>query len=344
MKSIQCIENGKVYKSAKEAGQDLHIDVSSIGKVCKGKLKQAGGYHFQFVENGKVENIENGKVENGKVEKMENGNIENGKVELTPDHLKKFRNVLTQPTLDLLAFTNTELINALANDILAYRNRVKDEMRKLAGKTNNNNDNVVNPPKPQQENDGWDEYERELETKEKENNPVMVEKPQPKNPYLQDEDDDDWSTSFDDVSEEEVIKWQNEHQDQFTPEELKAIEQEREQKKEEEEEKRRKQEEWDALTDEEKARRKEEEKQFFMEWFNNSLSRTKEQEKKRNEEFRQEMAKNKPAFIEEEHKNEPAENPVIEEQEPSTQEKDTEDEDMAWEEDFKNHPQWECDI
>ncbi|SHJ05733.1 hypothetical protein SAMN02745671_02546 [Anaerovibrio lipolyticus DSM 3074] len=223
------------------------------------------------------------------------------KITLTPDHLKKFRNVLTQPTLDLLTYTNMELIESLANDIMNYRERVKNELRKLAGAKNNDNQ-----PQPQQQDEtGWDEYERELEANK--NNPVMVEKPQekpqpqpkPKNPYLQDEDDDDWSTSFDDDTEEDVIKWQNEHKEQFTEEELKKFKEEREQKKKEEEEKRRKQEEWDALTEEEKARRKEEERQFFMDWFNNSLDRSKEQQKKIDAEFKTEMAKNKPVIIEE---------------------------------------------
>jgi hypothetical protein len=120
-----------------------------------------------------------------------------------------------------------------------------------------------------------------------------------------------------------------------------------------------------------------------MDWFNNSLSRTKEQEQKRKEEFKAEMAKNKPAVIEEvkqeepqepPQQEEPAKNPVIEEEEPQQEEPqpqpkklyktidpatlseeekeyrqragvpldfDLSDADDGWEEDFKNHPQWD---
>ena len=312
MKSIQCIENSKIYKSAKEASQDLHIDVSSIGKVCKGKLKQAGGYHFQFIEK-----MENGNIENGNVEKVENGKVEkveNGKVELTPDHLEKFRNVLTQPTIDLLSYTNMELINALANDILDYRERVKNELRKMAGAKNN----VVNN-QPQQENDGWDDYERELEEQKKENNnnPVMVEKeqpkqPQPKNPYLQDEEEECWDF-IDDKEEGEYRAWKKEHLDLFT---------EREQREFLEEEK---EEEKPHLTLEERRKM----------WTNWTETGTLDGHKE--EPPKQEA---------------PAENPIIEDepkQEPSPQEKDItkndekddlSEEDMAWEEDFANHPQW----
>ena len=46
-KRVKCIETGIIYSSAKEASNILHIDISSICKVCNGKQKKAGGLTWQ---------------------------------------------------------------------------------------------------------------------------------------------------------------------------------------------------------------------------------------------------------------------------------------------------------
>ena len=48
-RAVECIELKKIYSCAKEAGKELNIDNSDIGKACKGKLKRAGGYHWRYV-------------------------------------------------------------------------------------------------------------------------------------------------------------------------------------------------------------------------------------------------------------------------------------------------------
>lgn len=40
----------KVFSSMSEAGRALNISVSNICNVCKGKLKQTGGYKFKYLE------------------------------------------------------------------------------------------------------------------------------------------------------------------------------------------------------------------------------------------------------------------------------------------------------
>lgn len=45
---VLCVETQIIYKSIKEAGETLNIDNSSIVKCCKGKLKSAGGYHWEY--------------------------------------------------------------------------------------------------------------------------------------------------------------------------------------------------------------------------------------------------------------------------------------------------------
>lgn len=46
-KAVRCVELNKMYRTAHEAGLDLHIDFSSICKCVKGKVKTAGGYHWE---------------------------------------------------------------------------------------------------------------------------------------------------------------------------------------------------------------------------------------------------------------------------------------------------------
>ena len=52
LKSIDRISSsGEVinnYESIAQAAKELHLDASSISKVCKGKLKQTHGYKFRY--------------------------------------------------------------------------------------------------------------------------------------------------------------------------------------------------------------------------------------------------------------------------------------------------------
>lgn len=50
MKCVFCSETQKTYSSIAEANRDTGVDISSIIKVCKGKAKTAGGYHWEYVE------------------------------------------------------------------------------------------------------------------------------------------------------------------------------------------------------------------------------------------------------------------------------------------------------
>ena len=49
-KPIYCVELDKVFDSAADAARELGLDNSAIGKVCKGKKKTTGGYHFRYME------------------------------------------------------------------------------------------------------------------------------------------------------------------------------------------------------------------------------------------------------------------------------------------------------
>lgn len=49
MLSVQCIETEIIYKSINEASRKTGVDASSISKVCKGKYKTAGGFHWKYV-------------------------------------------------------------------------------------------------------------------------------------------------------------------------------------------------------------------------------------------------------------------------------------------------------
>ena len=54
-KLVRCKETGEIFNSINEAQRKLHI--SHIGDNCRGKLKSAGGLHFEFVDK---ENAING--------------------------------------------------------------------------------------------------------------------------------------------------------------------------------------------------------------------------------------------------------------------------------------------
>lgn len=49
-KAVRCIETGEVFESQTEAGKQLGIPASSISSYLKGRLKTAGGYHWECVD------------------------------------------------------------------------------------------------------------------------------------------------------------------------------------------------------------------------------------------------------------------------------------------------------
>ena len=49
-KTVLCIETGQIFSTIKEAANLFNIDNSSICKVCNGKQKTAGGYHWQYLD------------------------------------------------------------------------------------------------------------------------------------------------------------------------------------------------------------------------------------------------------------------------------------------------------
>lgn len=49
IKSVKCVETGKVFESIIAASQAYKIEKASISKCCHGKLKTAGSYHWEFV-------------------------------------------------------------------------------------------------------------------------------------------------------------------------------------------------------------------------------------------------------------------------------------------------------
>lgn len=49
-KSVYCIEKQKIYNTIREASKETGADESGIVKVCKGKQKTAGGFHWQYIK------------------------------------------------------------------------------------------------------------------------------------------------------------------------------------------------------------------------------------------------------------------------------------------------------
>lgn len=48
-KKVLCIETGEVFESSSDVYRKTGINQSSISKVCLGKRKTSGGYHWKFV-------------------------------------------------------------------------------------------------------------------------------------------------------------------------------------------------------------------------------------------------------------------------------------------------------
>ena len=49
-KPVFCVELNKKFDCAKSAQEELGIDRMSIGKVCRGKRKTAGGFHWRYAD------------------------------------------------------------------------------------------------------------------------------------------------------------------------------------------------------------------------------------------------------------------------------------------------------
>ena len=50
-KRVRCLETNIVYNSINEAEKECGIWANNIGRCCKGKVKSAGGFHWEFVDN-----------------------------------------------------------------------------------------------------------------------------------------------------------------------------------------------------------------------------------------------------------------------------------------------------
>ena len=48
-KGVVCVETGEIFSSIRQASKSSNVDFSNIAKCCKGKLKTAGGYHWQYL-------------------------------------------------------------------------------------------------------------------------------------------------------------------------------------------------------------------------------------------------------------------------------------------------------
>lgn len=47
---VRCVETGAIYESTAQATRELGIHNYSIRRVCYGKRKTAGGYHWEYVD------------------------------------------------------------------------------------------------------------------------------------------------------------------------------------------------------------------------------------------------------------------------------------------------------
>lgn len=54
-KPVYCLELERCFESAKDAGDILNIDKSSIGKCCRGVRKTAGNYHWRLATFDEIE-------------------------------------------------------------------------------------------------------------------------------------------------------------------------------------------------------------------------------------------------------------------------------------------------
>lgn len=48
-KKVLCVTNGEIYGSAREAARELNVWQTNVSSVCRGLVKQTGGYIFQYI-------------------------------------------------------------------------------------------------------------------------------------------------------------------------------------------------------------------------------------------------------------------------------------------------------
>ena len=48
-KKVLCVETGEMFESTHDAQRKTGVHNQSISKVCRGKLKTAGGFHWKYV-------------------------------------------------------------------------------------------------------------------------------------------------------------------------------------------------------------------------------------------------------------------------------------------------------
>lgn len=48
-RKVYCVELDKVFESQTQAAKELGLEQTNISKVCRGKLKTTGGYHWTFI-------------------------------------------------------------------------------------------------------------------------------------------------------------------------------------------------------------------------------------------------------------------------------------------------------
>lgn len=49
-KQVLCLETGKIYPSANEVQRQLGFAQGNISACCNGRIKQAYGFHWKYVE------------------------------------------------------------------------------------------------------------------------------------------------------------------------------------------------------------------------------------------------------------------------------------------------------
>ena len=49
-KKILCVETGEVFDAIVDAANKYCINAGNIGRVCEGKRKTCGGYHWRYLD------------------------------------------------------------------------------------------------------------------------------------------------------------------------------------------------------------------------------------------------------------------------------------------------------
>lgn len=50
MKKVLCTENNKIYNSAKEAANELNLDVVKLRECARGQINSYKGFHFKYLK------------------------------------------------------------------------------------------------------------------------------------------------------------------------------------------------------------------------------------------------------------------------------------------------------